>query len=203
MFVHFFLIETFPKNTGEEMPMLTGNCVSIVAGAVISIVVTFVTRWTMTKEMEEEEWDKTRDIDNPLSPWVVKYQGELDLKEVGEFHNRPPLDLVISKFRPAKLTSFIAAICFTAVFVVIWPGSMLSVGVLDEAGFNVWTTLSRGWAYVAAAFIIIVPLFQELMAVKKQLARNKENSLIKSSSSSGSGFNNEALQIDGEKEGKQ
>ena len=202
MFVHFLPIETFPQNTGEEMPMLTGNCVSIVVGALISIVVTFVTRWTMTKEMEEEEWDKTRDIDNPLSPWVVKYQGELDLKDVGEFHNRPPLDLVIRKFRPAKLTSFIAAICFTAVFVVIWPGSMLSVGVLDEAGFNVWTTLSRGWAYVAAAFIIIVPLFQELMAVKKQLARNKENSLMKSSSSSGSGFNNEALQIGGEKEGK-
>ena len=66
---------------------------------------------------------------------------------------------------------------FTLVFVVIWPGSMLSgdnsveirsaqtndnlpVDVLDASGFRVWTTMSRGWAYVAAAFIIIIPLFQ-------------------------------------------
>jgi hypothetical protein len=24
----------------------------------------------MTKEEEEAEWEKTRDIDNPLSPWI-------------------------------------------------------------------------------------------------------------------------------------
>merc|ERR1712222_193311 len=36
---------TFVKNPGEELPMLTGNMA---------------------------EWDKTRDIDNPLSPWVTK-----------------------------------------------------------------------------------------------------------------------------------
>merc|ERR1712013_655708 len=33
---------------------------------------TFITRWRMTAEIEEAEWDKTRDIDNPLSPWVTK-----------------------------------------------------------------------------------------------------------------------------------
>ena len=27
-------------------------------------------RWHMTAEDEEAEWEKTRDIDNPLSPWV-------------------------------------------------------------------------------------------------------------------------------------
>ena len=113
------------------MPMLTGNCVAITGGAVISIVVTYMTRWTMTQEMEEEEWNKTRDIDNPLSPWVSKYRGELDIETVGEFHDRPPLDLVIKKFRAAKLTSYGAAVCFTAVFIIIWPCSMLSVDILD------------------------------------------------------------------------
>ena len=52
---------------------------------------------------------------------------------------------------------------------------MLSVDILDQAGFTVWTSLSRGWAYVAAAFIVIVPLAQELRAVQKQLSRNKED----------------------------
>merc|ERR1712209_80526 len=86
---------TFVKNTGQELPMLYGNITAIGMGAVFTIVVTFITRWNMTPEIEEEEWEKTRDIDNPLSPWVAKYQGELNLDDVENFHDRPPLDIVI------------------------------------------------------------------------------------------------------------
>ena len=89
-------------------------------------------------------------------------QGELNLEEGATFHDRPPLDLVIKKFRTAKLTAYIAGVAFTILFVGIWPGSMLTVNILDNQGFLAWTTLSRGWAYIAAAFIIIVPLVQEV-----------------------------------------
>ena len=89
-------------------------------------------------------------------------QGELNLEEGDTFHDRPPLDLVIKKFRAAKITAYIAGVAFTILFVGIWPGSMLTVNVLDNQGFLAWTTLSRGWAYIAAAFIIIVPLVQEV-----------------------------------------
>merc|ERR1711988_2076257 len=166
---------TFVKNTGEEIPMLFGNITAIGMGAVFTIVVTFITRWNMTPEIEEEEWEKTRDIDNPLSPWVSKYQGELNLDDVENFHDRPPLDIVIRKFRAAKITSYIAAVCFTILFVVIWPGSMLTIDIFDYYQFNTWTVISRGWAFTASAFIVLVPLFQEVRAVQKQLARNKED----------------------------
>jgi len=168
---------TFVKNTGEELPMLAGNMTSILVGAFFCIVVTFMTRWKMTPEMEEAEWDKTRDIDNPLSPWVAKYKGELNLDDGENFHDRPPLEIVIRKFRAAKITAYAAAVAFTLLFVCIWPGSMLSTDILDLYGFNIWTTLSRGWAFVAAAFIIIVPMFQEVNAIIKQLAKNKEDKM--------------------------
>jgi len=128
-----------------------------------------------TQEIEEEEWEKTRDIDNPLCPWVGKYQGELNLSEVENFHDRPPLEIVIRKFRAAKITSYIAAVCFTVLFVVIWPGSMLSIDIFDLQQFNTWTVISRGWAFAASAFIVVVPMFQEVKAVLKQLERNKED----------------------------
>ena len=86
----------------------------------------------------------------------------MNLEEGDCFHDRPPLDIVIKKFRAAKITAYIAGIAFTILFVGIWPGSMLTVNVLDNQGFLAWTTLSRGWAIVAAAFIIIVPLVQEV-----------------------------------------
>ena len=54
--------------------MLTGNIFSFAFGAVFSVVVTFATRPRMSKEQLEIEWEKTRDIDNPLTPWVQVYK---------------------------------------------------------------------------------------------------------------------------------
>merc|ERR1712112_787191 len=163
---------TFVKNTGEELPMLTGNMVAISVGGAACIIVTFITRWRLTSEMEE--WDKTRDIDNPLSPWVTKYKGELNLDDSEHFHDRPPLEIVIRKFRTAKYTAYTAAVLFTVFFMGLWPGSMLTVDILDLSGFNIWTTISRGWAFTAAAIIVILPLFQEVSAILKQLKKNKK-----------------------------
>merc|ERR1719323_667605 len=167
---------TFVKNTGEEYPMLAGNIAAILTGALASILVSLCTRGRMTPEEIEVEWEKTRDIDNPLNPWVEVYKGELKLEEGAHFHDRPPLDIVIAKFRAAKLTAYIAGLFFTILFVCVWPGSMLSVDVMNITGFQVWTTLSRGWAFVAATFIIVVPLVQEVHAIWKQHRLNQESS---------------------------
>merc|ERR1712012_863858 len=147
-------------------------------------------RWRMTAEIEEAEWDKTRDIDNPLSPWVTKYKGELNLDDGENFHDRPPLEIVIRKFRTAKVTAYTAAVLFTVFFMGLWPGSMLSVDILDLNGFNIWTTISRGWAFTAAAVIIILPLFQEVAAVLKQLKKNAKEGRMEDRSQ------NEALMQD-------
>jgi len=169
---------TFVKNTGEELPMLTGNILAISVGGVISLVVSFITNMRLTPEMEEAEWDKTRDIDNPLSPWVAKYKGELNLEDGENFHDRPPLEIVIRKFRAAKITAYCAAVLFTLLFICIWPGSMLSIDILDLSGFNIWTTISRVWAFTAAAFIIIMPMYQEVKAIIKQNAKNKKDKML-------------------------
>ena len=54
--------------------MLTGNIVAITSGATFAIIVSLVTRGSMSAEQVEAEWEKTRDIDNPLSPWVQVYK---------------------------------------------------------------------------------------------------------------------------------
>merc|ERR1712130_695166 len=51
---------------------------------------------------------------------------------------------------------------------------MLTVDILDLNGFNIWTTISRGWAFTAAAVIVILPLYQEVSAILKQLKKNKK-----------------------------
>jgi len=148
--------------------MMAGNITAIFIGALAAIFVSLITRSSMTTEEIEAEWEKTRDIDNPLNPWVHVYKGELKLEEGANFADRPPLDIVIRKFRAAKLTAYVAGLLFTILFVCIWPGSMLSIDVMDIYGFLVWTTLSRGWAFIAATFIILVPLIQEIHAIWRQ-----------------------------------
>ena len=54
--------------------MLAGNITAITVGAILAIIVSLITRRSMTKQEVEEEWEKTREIDNPLSPWVQKYK---------------------------------------------------------------------------------------------------------------------------------
>ena len=56
---------------------------------------------------------------------VQVYKGELNLDDGENFHDRPPLEIVIRKFRTAKMTAYAAAVAFTLLFVCIWPGSML------------------------------------------------------------------------------
>lgn len=63
---------------------------------------------------------------------------------------------------------------------------MLSIDVMDSYGFLVWTTLSRGWAFVAATFIILVPLIQEVYAIWRQHNLNQQQSQQPQSPSSGS-----------------
>lgn len=54
--------------------MLAGNITAIGVGALMAFMVSLFTRRSMTPEEIEAEWEKTRDIDNPLSPWVQKYK---------------------------------------------------------------------------------------------------------------------------------
>ena len=54
--------------------MLAGNITAISVGAILAVIVSLITRRSMTELEVEEEWEKTREIDNPLSPWVQKYK---------------------------------------------------------------------------------------------------------------------------------
>ena len=166
----------FVKNTGKDYPMLAGNLTSLIVGGIMVVLVSIFTRGSMTEKDVEDEWEKTREIDNPLSPWVEVYKTELDFEEQGDcFYERPPLDIVIQKFKTAKYTAYIATAVFGLLFLCIIPGSMLSIPILDANDFGVWTTISRGWAYVASAFIVIVPLIQEVLAIIEQHKQNKIN----------------------------
>ena len=147
--------------------MLTGNLVSIITGGIFAVTVSMCTRKALTDAEIAEEWEKTRHIDNPLSPWVQVYKSDLRLDDAFFFSQKPSLQLISDRFKRAKVTALVAGASFAIIFLFIWPGSMLSQDVITTNGFLVWTTISRGWAFLAAAFIIIIPLIQEVIRATK------------------------------------
>ncbi|XP_060608093.1 uncharacterized protein LOC132760193 [Ruditapes philippinarum] len=163
-------ISNFKHNAAKEYPMLSGNLMSLVAGAVISISVSLVSG---RSEEGSEIWEKTRDIDNPLSPWTELYEKDLHLIGAYRLDNRPSLVEVQEAFKVTKIAGFIGSIALTVILIVIWPLIMIyGIPVLDFDSFNTWVGVSKVWAFLAAIFIIIAPFVNELYDIYQAFRAN-------------------------------
>ncbi|XP_006823327.1 uncharacterized protein LOC100367327 [Saccoglossus kowalevskii] len=165
--------DVFLTNTGQELSMLNGNIVAILTGAILTIAVSITTNRHMTDEQKEEEWEKTRDIDNPLLPWADRYASEIGHYDSKRLSNRPELKLVEKTFRVAKIAAIVSAVLLTAILIIIWPASMIAINVMDATEFNIWVGVSQGWAWIGAVFIISVPIITEVYTIVKQVIRNR------------------------------
>jgi len=56
--------------SAREVPSLTGNLVSLLSGGILAVLVSL---FSGKAKEGPEVWEKTRDIDNPLSPWTELY----------------------------------------------------------------------------------------------------------------------------------
>ncbi|RUS77237.1 hypothetical protein EGW08_014990 [Elysia chlorotica] len=164
-------------NTGKEVSMLCGNLVSILGGGMVTILVTLLTNRDFVPEQGKEIWENTRDIDNPLSPWMERYQKELNLSGAHRLDNRPSLLDVQHAFKRATTMAFSCSITISLILVIIWPASMVAVGVMDLGAFEGWVKLSEVWAFLAMILMIGLPLINEAWDIYSALMlRNKISS---------------------------
>ncbi|KAF0290949.1 Urea-proton symporter DUR3 [Amphibalanus amphitrite] len=143
----------FMASTGRQMPMLAGNLASICAGGLLCGLLSLRDSWHLTAEQRAAAWLATRSIDNPLTPWSAALSGSGG--------GRPAPSELVRRFAGARRTALAVGGTLTAVLVVLWPAAMTAAHPMDLVGFRVWTGVSRAWAVLAAAFIILVPLAQE------------------------------------------
>ncbi|XP_072174249.1 uncharacterized protein [Diadema setosum] len=165
---------TFLDSSWEyfSVSMLIGNLGSIFSGALLCIFISLVTNRNVSEEQKAEIWEKTRDIDNPLSPWPELYVKEFGVSEVKLVYNRPSLVQMLTEFRQANMTALILGCCLTGGIVIIWPAVMSAFGILTKGQFRGWIYFAETWAFVAGIFIIVVPVVTE---VRDIVIRFKEN----------------------------
>ncbi|XP_021366508.1 urea-proton symporter DUR3-like [Mizuhopecten yessoensis] len=154
-------LSLFLENTGREMPLLCGNVVAISSGGIITVVTSFVQSWKFGSLPREEIWERCRDIDSPLSPWTQLYEKDLNITGAHHLDSRPALSEVERTFRSSKILAYAGGIIGSILLIVVWPLSLIPVGVMDRSDFHHWVMLAIVWALGATIFMIIYPLVTE------------------------------------------
>ncbi|XP_071147925.1 uncharacterized protein [Mytilus edulis] len=162
----------FINNTGKELPMLIGNITSICVGGLVCVLVSCFQSHKKGSGMCNETWELTRDIDSPLSPWTELYATDLGLKEATSLDCRPDLEHIKKTFRMSSVIAIVGGLGCLLLLIVVWPTTMIASGVLNNTEFNIWVTVGQVWAYLAALFIIVVPIITEGMDIVKTYNEN-------------------------------
>ncbi|XP_072019734.1 LOW QUALITY PROTEIN: uncharacterized protein [Amphiura filiformis] len=151
-----------------EISMLIANCVAIFSGAAITIIMSFVTKRHISEFETAETWEKTRDIDNPLSPWPELYIREFHITEMKLVYNRPSLEQMMTEFKKTNIIAFIVGSTTTILMIVFWPAVMTAIDIMSQSQFKQWIHLSDVWSFTAGIFIIATPLFMEIYSIVTQ-----------------------------------
>ncbi|XP_035826220.1 uncharacterized protein LOC118477851 [Aplysia californica] len=157
----FLVATTMPYST------LAGSSLACLVSLAVSVVVSLATHNIHTAEDEESEWQKPRDIDNPLHPWALQY--EEYFPEVRSGLHRPTYTQMAHVSRLGRMASIIGAVFFFIIFIIVIPATMSGLEVLDAGEFRTWTTLINVWCMVMAVIIVLVTPIEEVKAILQQL----------------------------------
>ncbi|CAK9291236.1 unnamed protein product [Gordionus sp. m RMFG-2023] len=156
--------KSFIERSGEEFPMVLGNIMSILTSGIITVSLTFLKK-PKNKEEIAEIWENTRDIDNPLSPWVEVYENDFDIKDTHYLIDRPTLSEVKIKFSKIKIWATVMSFILFICIIILWPSIACTLKVFNYKHFVSWIYLSLTFSWLGATFIIIVPVVQEVITV--------------------------------------
>ncbi|XP_076467944.1 uncharacterized protein LOC143298833 [Babylonia areolata] len=165
-------LSQFLLNTAHPYAVLTGCCTSLFTALLLTVLVSLCTHSIASKEDEDAEWTKLRQIKNPLHPWSQAFAEEFpDLPEDTE----PSYEQLSKVFRGATLTAIIGSTCSILLLVIIIPGVMASLHVLSEQQFRAWFTTLQVWCGLMAGLVLVVTPVEELRSVCGRIVANRNS----------------------------
>lgn len=162
----------FRENTGRPEPFFTGTAVALGFGGLLCIMVSLSCGGCDGDLQEEEQWEKTRSIDNILLPWAIKYAPDIGATHMQK--GRPHFFTVRRTFRNAEVSAYLIGVLLAVGAVLMWPACMLLLQVFNKSEFSAWTLVMLVWGIVATAYLIIVPLVWEFVQTCRQAYYNRQ-----------------------------
>jgi urea-proton symporter len=138
--------------TNETLPLVIGNAVSLISGALYSIICTFVFG------PDTFDWSRFQTELRVVDDSDIKgLTAEQLAQEKAHEHLTPEQDRAL---RRGKVQAIIIACVLCAIFVIIWPMPMYGTRyVFSKKFFRFWVALTFIWAFGAALVITILPLW--------------------------------------------
>ncbi|KAH3842010.1 hypothetical protein DPMN_115498 [Dreissena polymorpha] len=165
-------LQPFLKNTSENVSVMAGAGTSIGVSFVVCFVVSLLTHKIRTDSDVENEWRKLRDIDNPLHPWSELYTEDIPDLAVGE---RPSVKRLEQAFGRARIAAYVGGLATVVLCAGVVPGVMISLHVLTETQFTVWTHVLQWFCFSMAAVVVVVaPVEEVIQVVRRVRANNRE-----------------------------
>ncbi|KAK3751241.1 hypothetical protein RRG08_023998 [Elysia crispata] len=162
-------LSNFLKNTSQDFAVLAGSTTAFGLSLTLTIVVSLFTNKIKTPHDALMEWEKARDIDNPLKPWSETFKEDFPQLREGE---KPTYDELDKVFRTAKLVAYIGGTISLTLFVVVIPGIMATLHVLSETEFEVWVVALQLWALTMALVVVVVTPVEEVLTIIRQIKSN-------------------------------
>ena len=161
----------FRTSTAHWLPLLVGLSAALGMGGIMCIIVSLSCGGCDGDLLEEEEWEKTRQIDNPILPWSVKYAPDIGANNLAK--GRPHFYTVRRSFKGSEICAYIFGVLLAVCAVLVWPAAMLTAKIFTKTVFRNWVTIVLVCACVASCFIIIVPLLWEVIQTCRQAYYNR------------------------------
>ncbi len=164
-------LDKFRNNTGEDRPLLVGLAVSLGLGGLICVIVSLSCGGCDSDLQEEEVWEKTRQVDNPILPWSVKYAPDIGANNMSK--GKPHFYTVRRTFKLSEICAYILGVLLAVCMVLVWPALMLTSDIFTEDVYRSWTWMVLIVGIVVTIFLIIVPLLWEIIQTCRQAYYNR------------------------------
>ncbi|XP_076467664.1 uncharacterized protein LOC143298665 [Babylonia areolata] len=163
-------LSNFLPNTSQNYAVLAGSCSAFGLSLLLTFVISLFTHNIRSPDDEKAEWQKLREIDNPLHPWAETFQEDFPQLKPG---SQPSYDELDKVFRKAKLVAYVGGAVSLLLFICIIPGIMLAMHELSEAQFTGWVTGLQAWCFLVAAVVLVVVPVEETITIIRQIHRNR------------------------------
>ena len=165
----------FVKNTSEPIVILSGGVSCFLASSIITVIISLCTHNIKTSEDAKYEFEKLRNIDNPLTPWTEIYQE--DFPELTK-NDQPSKEQLDQYFRKAKLISYIGGSIVVLLLVIIAPVTMSLLHVMSFEEFSTWTLTVHIFGLIMAFLVVFPTPIEETYLIYQRMRKNKKQQYI-------------------------
>ncbi|KAI3390109.1 hypothetical protein SNEBB_010150 [Seison nebaliae] len=187
---------SFYQITGTTEPMVIGNSFSILSSTIITLLSSLGSREKLTTDQINEQWEKCRDIDNPLTPWAdslnkshrnktnqiwkkiklvcgIREESYVEQRSKSRVTTeRPTIKEMEYEVRNTLQVGASVSAFFIVINLVILPILLTIKDIWDEQIFTHWIKFLGVWLLFSTIYVLIMPITFEAITFVKQFRKN-------------------------------